>query len=91
MAWAWNTSGETVSATMVADQARNWSRSATGMPSSSQITVIGSGNANEANRSTSRRVDISSSRAAVMAVIRGRSSSTRRAVKALLTSLRSRS
>ncbi len=86
-----NTSGATVSVTMVADQARNWSRSATGTPSSSQMTVIGSGKANEASRSTSRRVDMSSSSPAVMAAMRGRSSSTRRAVKALFTSLRSRS
>ena len=40
---------------------------------------------------TARRVDMSSSRPAVMAVIRGRSCSIRRAVKTLLTSLRRRS
>ncbi len=61
------------------------------MPSSSQITVIGSGKANEASKSTSRRSDIASSSPAVIAVIRGRSRSTWRAVKALFTSLRSRS
>src|ERR1700736_3508599 len=56
---------------MVADQVRKSFWSATGTPSSSQITVIGSGNANEASRSTSRRVDMSSSSPAVIAVIRG--------------------
>ena len=76
---------------MVADQVRKSSWSATGTPSSSQITVIGSGNANDASRSTCSRVDMSSSSPLVIAVIRGLSRSTRRAVKALFTSLRSRS
>ncbi len=76
---------------MVADHFLKSSRSATGMPTSSQITVIGSGNANEASKSTSRWVDISSSSSAVIAAIRGLSCSTRRGVKALFTSLRSRS
>jgi len=39
---------------MVADHFLKSSRSAAGMPSSSQITVIGSGKANAASKSTSR-------------------------------------
>ena len=54
MASAWNTSGAAVFETMVADHFLKSSRSSTGTPSSSQITVIGSGKANEASRSTSR-------------------------------------
>ena len=53
VACAWNTSGAAVFATIVADQVRKSSRSPAGTPSSSQITVIGSGNANDASRSTS--------------------------------------
>ena len=64
------------------------------MPSSSQITVTGSGNANDASRSTgappAARASRSSSSDAVIAATRGRSPATRRAVNPRLTSWRSR-
>lgn len=82
------------SASTTADQARKSSRSSKGTPSSSQITVIGRGNANASIRSTGSpsapRAAMASSSSSVIASIRGRSASTRREVNALLTSLRSR-
>ncbi len=72
------------------DHSRKSSRLSIGIPSSSQITVMGSGNAKTSSRSTSSpsfSLEISS---AAISCTRGRSSSTRRAVNALVTSLRSR-
>jgi hypothetical protein len=74
----------------VLDQIRNESRSATGIPSSSQITWMGSGNANASTRSTSVRPAISSSSSAVMVAMRGSSRSTRRAVNPAETRRRNR-
>ena len=58
------------------DHCRNWAWSRAGTPSSSQITVTGSGNANASIRSTvsspaATRASIASSSDAVIASIRG--------------------
>ncbi len=75
---------------IVFDQSRNASRSSMGTASSSQITVMGSGKANASSSSTSSLPAIWSSSSAVISSILGRSCSIRRAVNALVTSLRSR-
>jgi hypothetical protein len=86
-------SGLVTEETTASDQARNLSRSEAGMPSSSLITVTGSGNANDSSKSTvsSSRAARSSSSEAVISAMRGRRSATRRAVNALVTSRRTRS
>ena len=76
--------------TSVFDQPRKTARSASGTPSSSQIILIGSGTARASSRSSSACPAIAASRSAQMSSARGRSCSTARGVKALLTSLRSR-
>ena len=68
-------------------------RSGSGTPSSSQMTVNGSGNAKRATRSTrlsAPSAAMSSSRSSTIVWIRGRSPSMRRGEKALETSRRSR-
>ena len=68
-------------------------RSGSGTPSSSQMTVNGSGNAKRETRSTrlsAPSAAMSSSRSSTMAWMRGRRSSMRRGEKALETSRRSR-
>jgi hypothetical protein len=76
--------------TTLCDQAWNRSWSAAGMPSSSQMTVIGSGNANASISSASSRASKAVSSPAVIASMRGRSAATRRGVNTLTTSRRSR-
>ncbi len=89
-----NDPGSPTSASIAFDQSRNCAWSSTGTPSSSQMTVTGSGNANARIRSTTgssaRDASIASSSEAVTASTRGRSPATRRAVNAFDTSLRSR-
>ena len=74
----------------VLDQAANSVRSSARTPSSSQMTVIGSGAANDGSRSARSCPASPSSSSAVISSIRGRSRATVRPVNALLTSLRSR-
>ena len=75
----------------VCDQARSWSRSPSGMPSISEITVNGSGKANSLMRSTgASRVARSSKMSSTSSPARARICSTARGVKALETSLRRR-
>ncbi len=78
------------SVSSVPDQTRKSSRWSIGTSSSSQITVMGSGNASASSRSTSDLPTISSRSWSVISWMRGRRASIRRAVNALLTSLRSR-
>ena len=90
-----NSSSVTTDDTTACDQTWNLSWSAAGTPSSSQITVIGSGNAKASMRSTdssppAKRPSIASSSDAVISSIRGRSPAIRRAVNALTTRRRSR-
>ena len=75
---------------IASDHSRKRSRSAAGMPRSSAITVIGSGNANSPTRSISRAVLTASSSSSAIAWIRGRSCSTIRGVNAFVTRRRSR-
>ena len=73
------------------DQRRNDVRSASGTPSSSQITPIGSGKAKASSRSTSAGpAAIRSASRPAIASMRGRRAAMARTVKARLTSLRSR-
>jgi hypothetical protein len=75
----------------VADQVRNFSMSAAGTPSNSQITCTGSGREKLVIRSAGwgRAVNAPMS-SLTIAATRGRSASIRRTVNALATSLRSR-
>ena len=76
---------------MVFVQARNWSRSVAGIPRSSQITVIGKGNANAESRSTGPVwVGIAAISSSAICSIRGTNAATDRGVNAFATRRRSR-
>src|ERR671932_1819051 len=76
---------------IVFDQRRNDVRSASGTPSSSQMTPIGRGKAKASSRSASAGpAAIRSASRPAIASIRGRRAAMARTVKARLTSLRSR-
>ena len=72
------------------DQARKLLRSAAGTPSRSQITVLASGTAYASIRSTGGPAGAAASSSSATCSIRGRSRETVRAVRAWLTSRRSR-
>ena len=71
-------------------QLRKVGRAGSGMPSSSQITAIGSGYAKVVTRSTRSCPATASSSSAAICSMRGRSASIRRRVNAPETSRRSR-
>ena len=83
-------SGANAGRTNASDHSRNWSRSAIGTPSSSAITVIGSGNANVETSSISPSATTGSRRPSAISWMRGRRCSIIRGVKAFETRRRSR-
>nr|BFE70835.1 hypothetical protein GCM10020092_041360 [Actinoplanes digitatis] len=83
--------GSDVVETIASDQVRNRPWSATGTPSRRQITRTGSGVEKASTRSVGGpAASIASTSSSAISVVSGRSSSTRRAVKALATRRRSR-
>ncbi|HEY5351060.1 MAG TPA: hypothetical protein VIK57_01265 [Streptosporangiaceae bacterium] len=85
-------SGLSTSSTAVQSLAQPWNigRSAAGMPSSSPITVTGSGNANAATKSVSAAEASRSHASATIRSTAGRSAAIRRAVNVADTRRRSR-
>ena len=79
-----------VAAATAFDHWRNSSRSSDGTPSSSAITITGSGTASPAISSNSLSPSTSASSSRAIASMRGRSPATRRGVKARFTMPRSR-
>ncbi len=83
-------SGSSAGRTNASDHSRNLSRSAAGTPSSSAITVIGSGKANVETSSISPSATTGSRSVSAISWIRGRRRSIIRGVNAFDTSRRSR-
>ena len=90
---SWRSSGVSIGLKFItprSDQRLKSARSAGSTPSISAITIVGSGPANASIRSTSPSALISSNSSSTISCILGRICSTALAVKALLTSPRSR-